>query len=95
MVDGRHTTDSDKAFEILMTWKVFTAEDTSVTSLLRELAPLKLDVNRDIEEIISTQEKKINHIGEGMWNHSIDVRKLQLTMHIYSKYSFKNYFIMF
>ena len=59
-IDLRHTSDTDKAFEILMTWKVFAAEDTTVTCLIKALEPLRLDIASEIDEIITIQERKTN-----------------------------------
>ena len=64
-VDLRHISDTDKAFEILMTWKVFTADHTTVTDLMKALEPLKLGIGSEIAEIVTTQERKINPEATG------------------------------
>ena len=59
-VDQQHSYGPDKAFEILMTWKVFTAEDIQITSLLKVLEPLRLDIGDEIDKIATIQERNLN-----------------------------------
>ena len=65
LVDERHPSNTDKAFEILMTWKVFTAEDTAITYLMKSIESLHLDIKGDIDKIITIQERKCNSEARG------------------------------
>ena len=56
-IDARHSTDFDKCFEVLMTWKVFIPGEASIDQLLDRLKVLKLAISEECEEIMETYEK--------------------------------------